>query len=121
MSLLTVLLATALLVGNTQPAGQFPPARTVPPMDASQKVEMQNQQADQQKEDLERKRRELNQQRRKQISDETAMLVQLTTELKTEVDKTDKDTLSLAVMRKAQDIEKLAHAVRENMKVAVKN
>jgi hypothetical protein len=44
----------------------------------------------------------------------------LSTELKAEVDKTDKDTLSLAVIRKAQDIEKLAHAVKENMKIAVK-
>jgi hypothetical protein len=37
------------------------------------------------------------------------------------VDRTDKDTLSVTVIRKAEDIEKLAHAVRENMKIAVKN
>ena len=90
-------------------------------MDPSQQTENQNQQQDEQKQEQEKRRRELNLQRRKQISDETAMLVQLTTELKTEVDNTDKDTLSLTVIRKAEDIEKLAHAVRENMKVAVKN
>jgi hypothetical protein len=104
-----------------RPAGQFPPARTVRPMDPSQQADNQSQQQDQQKQEQERKRRELNLQRRKQISEETAMLIQLTTELKAEVDKTDKDTLSIVVIRKAEDIEKLAHAVRENMKIAVKN
>jgi hypothetical protein len=120
-SSLAMLFALAAFAGYTQPAGQFPPARTVPPMDPSQQVEMQSQQAEQQKQDDERKRKELNLQRRKQISEESAMLVQLSTELKAEVDKTDKDTLSLAVIRKAQDIEKLAHAVKENMKIAVRN
>ena len=90
-------------------------------MDPSHQVEIQSQQAEQQKQEQEKKRRELNLQRRKQISDESAMLVQLSTELKAEVDKTDKDTLSLAVIRKAQDIEKLAHAVKENMKIAVRD
>jgi hypothetical protein len=118
---LTAFIAMAAFAGFSQLAGQFPPARTVRPMDPSQQADNQSQQQDQQKQEQEKKRRELNQQRRKQISDETAMLVQLTTELKTEVDKTDKDTLSLTVIRKAEDIEKLAHAVRENMKVAVKN
>jgi uncharacterized membrane protein YhiD involved in acid resistance len=121
MSALAALLALAAFASNAQPAGQFAPARTVPPMDASQQVEIQNQQAEQQKAEQEKKRRELNLQRRKQISDESAMLVQLSTELKAEVDKTDKDTLSLAVIRKAQDIEKLAHAVKENMKIAVRD
>jgi len=39
--------------------------------------------------------------------------------LKAEVDKTTKDTLSLNVIRKADEIEKLAHSVKEKMKVAV--
>jgi hypothetical protein len=121
MSALAALLALAAFASNAQPAGQFPPARTVPPMDPSHQVEIQSQQAEQQKQEQEKKRRELNLQRRKQISDESAMLVQLSTELKAEVDKTNKDTLSLAVIRKAQDIEKLAHAVKENMKIAVRD
>jgi hypothetical protein len=36
--------------------------------------------------------------------------------LKAEVDKTTKDTLSLGVIRKADEIEKLAKTVREKMK-----
>jgi len=36
--------------------------------------------------------------------------------LKAEVDKTNKDTLSLKVIRKADEIEKLARTVKEKMK-----
>jgi len=121
MSSLATLVALAAFAGNAQPAGQFPPARTVRPMDPSQQADVQDQQADQAKQAQEKKRREINLQRRKHISDEAAALVQLATELKAEVDRTDKDTLSVTVIRKAEDIEKLAHAVRENMKIAVKN
>jgi hypothetical protein len=35
------------------------------------------------------------------------------------VDKTTKDTLSLSVIRKAGEIEKLAHNVKEKMKLTV--
>jgi len=35
------------------------------------------------------------------------------------VDKTTKDTLSLAVIRKADEIERLAHGVKEKMKLTV--
>lgn len=54
--------------------------------------------------------------RKKQIAGETARLLQMATDLKAEVDKTDKDTLSLAVIRKADEIEKLAHDFKEQMK-----
>ena len=56
--------------------------------------------------------------RRKQISEDSANLLKLATELKTEVDKTSKDTLSLTVIRKAGAIEKLAHDVKEKMKLS---
>ena len=55
--------------------------------------------------------------RRKQIADDAAKLLQLATELKAEVDKTDKDTLSLQVIRKADTIEKLAKSVTEKIKL----
>ena len=55
--------------------------------------------------------------RKKQIADDSARLLQLATDLKTEVDKSDKDTLSIAVIRKAGEIEKLARSARESMKV----
>jgi hypothetical protein len=43
----------------------------------------------------------------------------LAADLKTEVDKTNKDTLSLNVIRKADAIEKLARDVKEKMKLTV--
>lgn len=55
--------------------------------------------------------------RRKQIADDAAKLLELATELKAEVDKTDKDTLSLQVIKKAESIERLAKGVKEKMKL----
>lgn len=57
-----------------------------------------------------------NLERQKQLADDSAKLVKLATDLKIEVDKTTKDTLSLSVIRKADEIEKLAHSVKEKMK-----
>jgi hypothetical protein len=54
--------------------------------------------------------------RKKQIADDSARLFKLATDLKAEVDKTTKDTLSIAVIRKADAIEKLARSVREKTK-----
>jgi hypothetical protein len=52
----------------------------------------------------------------KQLADDTAKLLALANELKTELDKSSKDTLSLSVIRKAEQVEKLAHKVRDEMK-----
>jgi hypothetical protein len=57
--------------------------------------------------------------REKQIAEDNAKLLKLATDLKAEVDKTSIDTLSLSVIRKADEIEKLAHSVREKMKQTV--
>jgi hypothetical protein len=54
-----------------------------------------------------------------QIAEDSARLLKLATDLKAEVDKTNKDTLSLRVVRKADEIERLAHAVRARIKIAV--
>lgn len=60
-----------------------------------------------------------NLERKKQIADDSAKLLKLATDLKAEVDKTSKDTLSLGVIRKAEEIEKLAHSVKEKMKLTI--
>ena len=60
-----------------------------------------------------------NTERKKQIADDSARLLKLATDLKAEVDKTNKDTLSLSVIHKADEIEKLAHNVKEKMKLTV--
>ena len=54
--------------------------------------------------------------RKKQIADESAELLTMALALKAEVDKTTKDTLSLNVIKKADQIEKLAKSVKEKMK-----
>lgn len=58
-----------------------------------------------------------NAERKKQLSDDSARLLTLAVALKAEVDKTNKDMLSLNVIRKADEIEKLAHTVKEKMKL----
>lgn len=60
-----------------------------------------------------------NAERKKQICDDTTRLLKLASDLKSEVDMTDRDTLSLSVIRRADEIEKLAHSVREKMKLTV--
>jgi hypothetical protein len=57
--------------------------------------------------------------RHKLLTDESAELLALATQLKTEMEKTDKDTLSLGVIRKAEQIEKLAKDVKAQMKMTI--
>ena len=54
--------------------------------------------------------------RHKRLATDTARLVELTNQLKEEVEKTSKDELSVDVVKKAAEIEKLAHDVKERMK-----
>jgi len=56
-------------------------------------------------------------QNQKDIKKNIEKLFQLATELKDEVDKTDATTvLSMAMVRKAEDIERLAHQIKERAK-----
>ncbi len=57
-----------------------------------------------------------NAQRQEQLVKDSGKLLALATELKTEVDKTNKDMLSIDVIKKAEEIEKLAKSVREKMR-----
>jgi len=57
--------------------------------------------------------------RKRQIADDSARLLKMASDLKAEVDKTSKDTLSLGVIRKAEEIEKLAHSVKDKMKLTM--
>jgi hypothetical protein len=65
---------------------------------------------------LARQAKARNVERHKQLVADTDKLLQLATELKASVDKSNKDTLSVEVVRKAGQIEKLARSVREKMK-----
>lgn len=57
-----------------------------------------------------------NSDRQKKLVADTERLLSLANELKADMDKTNKDMLSLDVVRKADEIEKLAHSVKERMK-----
>lgn len=57
-----------------------------------------------------------NEERQAAIRKDTEKLLKLATELQQYVQKSNENTLSLEVVHKAEEIEKLAHSVREKMK-----
>ncbi|MGH9546128.1 MAG: hypothetical protein ACRD23_13045 [Terriglobales bacterium] len=57
-----------------------------------------------------------NQARQADLKRDTDKLLKLATELKESVDKTNESTLSVDVIKKAEEIEKLAHSVKDKMK-----
>jgi hypothetical protein len=81
------------------------PGEGLSPMGPSISPEIQAQQA-----------RTRNSDRQKQLVKDTDKLLVLATQLKQDVDKTNKDVLSVDVIKKADEIEKLAHSVKERMK-----
>ncbi len=81
------------------------PSQGLPPIGPSLSPEIQAKQA-----------RSRNSERQKQLVQDTDKLLVLATQLKQDVDKTNKDVLSVDVIRKADEIEKLAHSVKERMK-----
>ncbi len=60
--------------------------------------------------------RKANLQRQAALRNDTEKLYKLATELKESVDKSNENVLSLDVVKKAEEIEKLAHRVKEKMK-----
>ena len=56
--------------------------------------------------------------RQAQLRADTERLYKLTQELKDEVAKSNKDTLSVSVVKKAEEVEKLARSVKERMRAA---
>jgi len=60
--------------------------------------------------------RAVNEQRHKKMLDDANKMVQLANELKADVEKTQKDELSMEVIKKAAEVEKLAHDVQQRMK-----
>ncbi|HET6205451.1 MAG TPA: hypothetical protein VFD98_01495 [Terracidiphilus sp.] len=87
--------------------------QAVRPPDANTQIAMNEQQSKKASVDA------ANVERRREIGEDSTRLLKLATDLKVQLDKTTKDTLSLGVIRKAEEIERLAHSVREKMKVAM--
>ncbi len=57
-----------------------------------------------------------NMDRQRKLIADTEKLLALANELKSDVDKSSKNTLSLDVIKKADEIEKLARSVKDKMK-----
>ena len=57
-----------------------------------------------------------NQERQAQLKRDTEQLLKLATDLKEEVDKSNENLLSLEVIKKAEEIERLAHSIKDKMK-----
>jgi hypothetical protein len=57
-----------------------------------------------------------NMERQAALKADTDKLLKLATELKASVDRSKENTLSIDVLKKAEEIEKLAHSVKDKMK-----
>jgi hypothetical protein len=62
------------------------------------------------------RKKAINKDRQADLKKDTDKLLQLATELKQYVDKTNENTLSVEVLKKTEEIEKLAKRVRDKMK-----
>ena len=100
MAMIGVVLVTAGSVRIS--GGQMLPGPSQEP------VIMQQQRAEQQKMRIA--------ERQKQLVADTDKLLLLTTALKEQVNESNKDILSLDMIKKAEEIEKLAHNVKERIK-----
>jgi hypothetical protein len=69
-----------------------------------------------QREQMRKMQKEQKALRHKQLHADTDKLLELATELKASVDKTNEQVLSLDVVKKAEEIEKLAKHIKTNMR-----
>lgn len=90
-------------------APQGPPQRVDPGMTAPQGEEARDRA-------VREMAKKANQERQAEIKSDTEKLVKLAGELKQYVDKSNENMLSLDVVKKAEEIEKLAKSVREKMR-----
>ena len=103
--LFALLLPTRSVGQNPQSPGPNPgfPPQEAPPDQTQERIQKEM-------------AKKANQERQAQLKRDTEHLYKLATELKQYVDKTNENTLSVDVIRKAEEIEKLAHSVKEKMK-----
>jgi len=111
-AVLVLMFAMTAVVADAQftqapPTPQFPPA---PGSEQQRDKGPLEQQADREA------AKQRNVQREQDIKRDTAKLLELATELKQYVDKTNENVISLDVIKKADQIEKLAKSVKEKMK-----
>ena len=106
----TVLAAQSFVQSPMQSPIQLPRLGSMPGVNSDDR---DNEQRVKLEKDLAKK---ANRDRQAQLQRDTDNLLKLANELKQYVDKSNENTLSLDVVKKAEEIEKLAHSVREKMK-----
>jgi hypothetical protein len=89
----------------TAPIPPLPGQRPAPAPEDEERTRMEKEMA-----------KKANQERQANLKRDTEKLLQLSTELKKYVDRSNENVLSLEVLKKAEEIEKLAHSVKEKMK-----
>ena len=116
--LLFFLLLIAIGSGISQRRGEVSPSGSVGDgSSADPQFRQRRNEVDPLEKQMERDRaKKLNKERQAAIKHDTDKLLALATELKDYVDKSNENVLSLDVVRKAEEIEKLAHHVKERMK-----
>jgi hypothetical protein len=109
---LAFLLLFSMTIAGQQSAPIQPPSAPGPPLPGAHGKDEPPWTRDQ----MEKMRKERTAAREKQIKEDTAKLLQLATFLKESVDKTNQNVLSLDVVKKAEEIEKLAKRIKNNMR-----
>lgn len=104
------LVLLSVVAGAQNPRVPPPPPPTVP---AEQNPGAEDEATAKMQRDLSKK---ANQERQAALKKDTEKLLKLATELKDYVDKTNENMLSMDVIKKAEEIEKLAHSVKDKMK-----
>jgi hypothetical protein len=108
---ISICMLFAMQAGAQSPHPQ-PPTPSIIPTDPSIEANGDDSQRRAMK-DMEKK---ANLERQASLKKDTEKLLQLAEELKSSVDKSSASVLSLDVVKKAEQIEKLAHSVRDKMK-----
>jgi len=116
---LAAIFALTAVAQSGQPAPQRNSKQSCLSSDANRPPDANDQMLMREQQEQDQNFENANAARRKLLTDESAQLLALAAQLKIEMDKTDKDTLSLGVIRKAEQIEKLAKDVKAHMKLTI--
>jgi hypothetical protein len=107
--------AAALNAPSASSQPQFAPADQANPVPPGQRPSAEDRERARIEKDMAKK---INEERQAHLKRDTEQLLKLANELKTYVDKSNENILSLDVIKKAEEIEKLAHSVKEKMKAS---
>jgi hypothetical protein len=113
LQLLLIVLISSVPVLAQDSTSPVPPTRVQRPDDLPNEDPVVREHREKLEKVMEKK---ANQERQAQLKQDTEKLLQLSTELKQYVEKTNENVLSVNVIKKAEEIEKLAHSVKEKMR-----